>query len=70
MDILQPQEDNLEFAKSIFGVSTLKVLGSAQFMKQCTPFAKFLFGLVNFESEDFNSLTVPVTCRSLIFRHR
>ena len=70
LDPLYPEGDQLEFVERTLGVSSLADLENAPLMKQYLPFAEFLFGLENFESRMFSTLTFPVSCRSVIFCHR
>lgn len=69
MDYLEPEGARLEFVKRMFGISTLADLGNTQLMERYLPLAKFLFMLENYQSENFESLTLPVFCCSLIFGH-
>ena len=70
LDLLHPEGDHLEFVKRTFGISSLEDLNNALLMKQYLPFAEFLFELENYRSGLFSTLTIPVPCHSIIFRHR
>lgn len=67
IELLHPEGAALEFVKRIFNVSDLSELENAELTKRFTPFATFFFGLETYKKEMFDTLTLPVSYRSLIF---